>query len=86
VKSLLLFPHSLSTIQVASGVAKKTPADKQLQRDAKAIIKKSMVLIAFMKEFHADNSPNPFRTPRNGLPLFCRETALSAVHPTQLRL
>ena len=29
--------------QVAAGVAKKSPADKQLQRDAKAIVKKSMV-------------------------------------------
>jgi len=29
-------------LQVA-GVAKKTPAEKQLQRDAKAIVKKSMV-------------------------------------------
>jgi hypothetical protein len=31
--------------QVA-GVAKQTPADKQMQRDAKAIVKKSMVLAA----------------------------------------
>jgi hypothetical protein len=39
----------LAALQVAAGVAKKTPADKQLQRDAKAIVKKSMVdfVIAF---------------------------------------
>jgi hypothetical protein len=33
----------LAAPQVAASVAKKTPADKQLQRDARAIVKKSMV-------------------------------------------